>query len=101
MPRWIFIDSDFRNRNIKALIIDEADRILEVGFEDEVSSFGATFPSSVLSFGSRIASWKLCRIGCYKNCNLFPHTTRSRSLLKPISIFFVPDVGPQAIWGGI
>lgn len=28
----------FANRNIKALIIDEADRILEVGFEDEVIS---------------------------------------------------------------
>jgi len=32
-------DSVICNRSIKALIIDEADRILEVGFEDEVSFF--------------------------------------------------------------
>ncbi len=64
MPQWIITDSDVRNRNIKALIIDEADRILEVGFEDEVSSFGIILLSLVLSFGFQAASWKLYPTGC-------------------------------------
>lgn len=49
MPRRRITDSDFRNRNIKALIIDEADRILEVGFEDEASSFGAVTTYAICS----------------------------------------------------
>lgn len=56
MRRWINTDSDVRNRNIKALIIDEADRILEVGFEDEVRLFATILPSLLPSSGSQGAS---------------------------------------------
>ena len=37
-------------RNLKGLIIDEADRILEVGFEEQMKKIIAALPSGVFTF---------------------------------------------------
>ena len=37
-------------RNLKGLVIDEADRILEVGFEEQMKKIIAALPSGVFIF---------------------------------------------------
>jgi superfamily II DNA/RNA helicase len=39
---------DFVFRNLKSLVIDEADRILEVGFEEEMKRIIALLPNGAL-----------------------------------------------------
>jgi superfamily II DNA/RNA helicase len=41
-------------RNLKCLVIDEADRILEVGFEEEMKKIIAIFPNG--AFSSKLVS---------------------------------------------
>ena len=40
----------FVYRNLKCLVIDEADRILEVGFEEQMKKIIAALPSGVFIF---------------------------------------------------
>ena len=37
-------------RNLRSLVIDEADRILEVGFEEEVRKIVSILPSGAYAF---------------------------------------------------
>ena len=46
-------------KNLKALIIDEADRILEIGFEEEMNQILRLLPKGVLAFFSSPLSFSL------------------------------------------
>lgn len=65
-------------KNLKALIIDEADRILEIGFEEEMRKIIRLLPNGQ---SSDFALLKLCLQGCYlqrivKQCFSRPHRQR-------------------------
>lgn len=49
--------SGFMFKNLQCLVIDEADRILEVGFEEELKQIVKLLPSTFLTVNQLVATF--------------------------------------------